>query len=145
MGHRPEVGQELDLPFSASSVPRARQFVGTELRTVVRDPSLVEDAVLIVSELASNAIRHAWPLPGGRMTVTYTCDADYVEVGITDGGGPTRPRVSRGSIAALGGRGLPIVDELACHWGVRTAGPSHGNAGAVTVYARVARGRYPRR
>lgn len=66
----------------------------------------------------SNAIRHASPLPGTLIEVTWGIDQDSVEIRVSDGGGATKPEPSGASLEALGGRGLTIVQHLACRWGV---------------------------
>jgi anti-sigma regulatory factor (Ser/Thr protein kinase) len=94
-----------------------------ELRACGAPEGLVDDAVLVLSELLSNACRHARPLgtvtteefvraawsraPGGELTIA-----------VTDGGGPTRPSPSKPSVTARGGRGLAIITSLALEWGV---------------------------
>jgi two-component sensor histidine kinase len=80
----------------------------------------VGDAALVVSELLSNAIRHAQPLPGANLQVAWAVDDDHVEVAVSDGGSPTRPQPTHASVSALGGRGLDIVEFLSRQWGVRT-------------------------
>jgi anti-sigma regulatory factor (Ser/Thr protein kinase) len=96
-----------------------------QLRTGGVAEAVIDDAVLILSELLSNACRHGRPLgdalagdgdvraawrvdPGGRLTVE-----------VTDGGGPTRPVPATPSVTAHGGRGLNIITALADDWGVR--------------------------
>ncbi len=78
------------------------------------------DATLVLSELVSNAIRHARPLPGGQVRVSWTLDGGTLELAVSDGGGPTCPRAARYSVSSLGGRGLSIVDHLSRRWGVRS-------------------------
>jgi anti-sigma regulatory factor (Ser/Thr protein kinase) len=80
----------------------------------------VGDAVLVVSELLSNAIRHARPLPGANVQVAWALGNDAIEVAVSDGGAPTTPTAAHASVSALGGRGLGIVEYLARRWGVRT-------------------------
>jgi anti-sigma regulatory factor (Ser/Thr protein kinase) len=104
---------------------------------------VIDDAVLILSELLSNACRHARPLEvvlecppeqlvedDGRVVVGWELHSDgLLTVEVTDGGGPTRPRRGSPSLTARGGRGLGIVGQLASDWGVRDA------PGEVTVWA----------
>ncbi len=78
------------------------------------------DAGLVLSELVSNALRHATPLPGSLVKVSWMLGDEIIEVAVSDGGGPTVPMVNKPAANALGGRGLGIVDRLALRWGVYT-------------------------
>jgi len=98
------------------------------------------DAGLVLSELISNALRHATPLPGRTVKVSWQLRQDSVEVAVSDGGGQTVPMVNQPSNWSLGGRGLGIVDRLSLRWGVCVAaadrdGPRDGAAEETTVWA----------
>ena len=88
-----------------------------------------EDAMLVLSELVSNAVKHAAPLPSGEIAVRWSVQADVLHIEITDGGASTRPHVGAAALSSLGGRGLDIVRTVSTQWGV-TEG-----AGSVTVWA----------
>ncbi|MBA2696843.1 MAG: ATP-binding protein [Actinobacteria bacterium] len=77
------------------------------------------DAILVLSELVSNALRHARPLSDGNVRVMWRLQGDSVEVAVTDGGSSTRPREDAFSPSALGGRGLAIVNKISVEWGVQ--------------------------
>ncbi len=87
--------------------------------------TVVDDAVLILSELLSNACKHGRPLGGalagdGDVRAAWRVDpGGRLVVEVTDGGGPTRPAPATPSVTAHGGRGLNIVTALAADWGVR--------------------------
>lgn len=106
---------------------------------------MVDDAVLILSELLSNAYRHGRPLDEGDHRIGIRAGWHVDENGlltleVTDGGGPTRPAPSSPSLTARGGRGLGIVGTLALDWGV------NDRPGEVTVWAALPiRGRHARR
>ena len=87
------------------------------------------DAALVTSELLSNAILHARPLPDARIRVSWLLSAATVEVIVSDGGSATRPHASRPSLSSIGGRGLGIVEHLCSSWGVR------GDSQGTTVWA----------
>ncbi len=117
------------LPYAASSVATARGRLATDLREAGTMAAAIGDAALVLSELLSNAIRHARPLPGCTIRVAWTLSGGSLRVSVSDGGGPTRPRAERLSVSALGGRGLAIVEHLCSNWGIRSCG------GRVTVWA----------
>jgi anti-sigma regulatory factor (Ser/Thr protein kinase) len=89
--------------------------------------SVIDDAVLILSELLSNACRHGRPLGDaltgdgdGDVLAAWRVDGGgRLVVEVTDGGGPTRPAPATPSVSAHGGRGLNIITALAEDWGVR--------------------------
>jgi len=117
------------LPYAPSSVATARGRLATDLREAGMMAAAIGDAALVLSELLSNAIRHAGPLPGCTVRVAWTLAGGSLRVSVSDGGGPTRPRAERSSVSALGGRGLAIVEHLSSNWGIRSSG------GRMTVWA----------
>jgi anti-sigma regulatory factor (Ser/Thr protein kinase) len=129
----------LMLPFAASSVGVARRHLMSDLIAAGICDSSVCDVALVFSELLSNALRHADPLPGGTIEVCWRLDADSVQVSVADGGGESRPELGEPTPGATGGRGLRIVAKLSRGWGT-----SHGDVG-TTVWARVPVSRAPLR
>jgi anti-sigma regulatory factor (Ser/Thr protein kinase) len=107
------------LPCAPASVAVARHRLTADLLAAGIFDAAVGDAALVVSELLTNSILHAHPLPGARLQVTWVLDGGSIEVTVSDGGGPTRPHALRPSTSTLGGRGLGIVEHLSRTWGVR--------------------------
>ena len=95
------------------------------------------DAGLVLSELISNALRHATPLPDATVRVCWWLDGDCLEIAVSDGGGPTVPAVNEPGSSAIGGRGLGIVDRLSLRWGVEAS--KDGDA-ETTVWAELSLG-----
>lgn len=108
------------LPCAPASVALARRALSDELRAAGVFDQAVRDAALVVSELLSNAILHAYPLPGERLQVAWAVDGTSVEVAVSDGGSPSVPHADHPSPSSLGGRGLSIVEHLSQNWGIRT-------------------------
>jgi anti-sigma regulatory factor (Ser/Thr protein kinase) len=117
------------LPHTPSSVAVARRRLCTQLLAAGIGKSTVTDAAVILSELLSNALRHARPLLSGEVRVAWNRHGDVIELSVSDGGASTEPRRGRPTLSSLGGRGLGIVESLADCWGVRR------EEGATTVWA----------
>jgi serine phosphatase RsbU (regulator of sigma subunit)/anti-sigma regulatory factor (Ser/Thr protein kinase) len=110
------VVHEVALGSGPGAVREARQFVGQVLEGE-RWAELREVAQLLVSELATNAIRYGAP----PVAITVTIDGDRVEVAVADEE-QTPPRSSVGPHDELAesGRGLRLVASMASRWGTRT-------------------------
>lgn len=108
------------LPCAPASVGFARRALSDDLRAAGVFDGAVGDAVLVISELVSNAILHAYPLPGERLKVAWVVDDGWVEVAVSDGGSATMPQAGHPTTASIGGRGLAIVAHISQTWGVRT-------------------------
>ena len=119
------------LPYTASSVGAARRRLIGDLTDAGVYEATACDAGLVLSELISNALRHATPLPGSLIKVSWCLNDDCIEVAVSDGGGPTVPMINKPTANALGGRGLGIVDRLSPRWGVHT----QQDDGETTVWA----------
>jgi hypothetical protein len=106
------VTAELALPGVTASVPAARQFVRSTLQSWELD-GMIEVAVLVVSELATNAVLHAH----SAFTVVVARDAlGSVRLDVVDGSVKLPMRRSS-SAGATTGRGLSMIQGLATDWG----------------------------
>lgn len=112
-----------------------REIRGHVGRTLARwaCPLDFDDLDLMVSEVATNAVRHsASGAPGGGVWVTVLLAACKARVEIQDdGGAETRPAIPERACGESG-RGLMIVDALAHQWGTWS-----GTEGRVTVWFEV--------
>ena len=120
---------KVTVPHARSSVIAARHALADELAAKGVETPMRDDAVLVLSELVSNAIKHAAPLPSGVICVCWALQQDRLHLEITDGGGLTRPQAAVAAVSSLGGRGLDIVRTICSEWGVTEDG------NAVTVWA----------
>ena len=98
---------------SSDQIPEARAFVRATLSRW-GEISVVDGALLVTSELFTNAVIHG----SGRIDVYVTLDPEALRIAVVDDGRriPDRwPR--REAMPTLGGRGLRIVDTVASTWG----------------------------
>ncbi|WP_328879768.1 ATP-binding protein [Streptomyces sp. NBC_00299] len=121
------------LPRHPASVGLARRRVRDHLADWghgQRDAAL-EDAVLLVSELATNVVRHG-PLLEREFEVAVTALADGSCLIEVSDEGQYAPRLRSVGESEEAGRGLHLVENLAAAWGVWSRG-RHGK----TVWALV--------
>ena len=105
-------------PADPRAVAAARAFArGLLLREWGESEPLADVAELVVSELATNAVRYG----AGEMTLQLSRHDDGVVVEVGDAGGGT-PRRRRAAADDEGGRGLQLVGAFAAGWGVRYVG-----------------------
>jgi anti-sigma regulatory factor (Ser/Thr protein kinase) len=115
-------------PAQRASVSSARQFV-TDTLVDAGVTSVLDDARLLISELATNAVVHA--ATDFSVSVHILAGRLYVEV---RDGDPTDLAVERESPEpALSGQGLKIVRRLADSWGSRVE--DHGKVVWFSVEA----------
>src|SRR5689334_3504818 len=119
-GRRRRIGLT-PVPESARA---AREFTVATLRKWDLD-ELIEDAVVIASELTTNAIRHGTPAGtgdatrdsgSGRVELSWCLQASRLICVVTDQTG-TPPALATGGPEAESGHGLQIVGALAVAWG----------------------------
>lgn len=120
----------LRLPHRADSVGKARHRVKSEMVDGGLSGQTVDETVMVVSELLTNAIRYARAIAGGVVVLRWRVRDGQVEVEVTDGGSGRVVETRPASNTAVSGRGLRIVERLADSWGV-----SEHVGGLRTVWA----------
>lgn len=105
---------ECELTVSSEAPSQAREF----LRRVTcpeHGGQVLDDAVLMVSELVTNSVQHGGP----PLVVAAECDGDALRVLVRDGS-TTSPEPRNADADAESGRGLALVQSLSQEWGVQT-------------------------
>ena len=109
------------LDHDPASVPAARARVAQRLAHLPGD--LLDDTLLVLSELLGNAVRHgaaatAGPTAAsaGGVEVRWALAPGAVHLEVVDGGGGEPRVVDRGE-RAVSGRGMAIVEALSQSWG----------------------------
>lgn len=107
--------------LTVPGVPKAVPSVRRHVRELLAGHPAIDDTLLCLAELMSNAIRHTDSGRGGKIRVELAAAGAYMRVRVTDDGGSlSRPHIP--DHAAGSGRGLKLVDGLAADWGVSQAG-----------------------
>ena len=103
------------LPATAECIGAARTLVTGALRSVGCSTENVDTARLLVSELATNVVRHAH---SAEMTVAVDTERGVARVSVGDQDGRMLPEPVLPGGAAPSGRGLYLVAVLSMRWGV---------------------------
>jgi serine/threonine-protein kinase RsbW len=105
----------LRLPGRPDEVRTARRFVADVLG---RAHAYRDEAVLLVSETATNAVEHSGSgCPGGHFTITVTRTDTWARVVVADEGSLDTPCFCRAGPESTEGRGSEILDGCASRWG----------------------------
>ena len=110
-------------PEQPESVTAARRFATDVLRDV--PPEVTATVELLVSELATNCIRHT----DSAFDLTIIQSGREIRVEATDYDDVGKPTMRSPEPTEPSGRGLRIVDALAAAWGVE-----HRSAHGKTVW-----------
>jgi PAS domain S-box-containing protein len=115
-------------PAACASVGEARHFLLEQLRGD-RDED-VQPLVLMLSELATNAVQHADTAFEVDISISPEVDGRSVHVRVTDEA-PGFPVPQAPPADGLRGRGLRIVESLADAWGIEV---QHGRTGKTVWF-----------
>ena len=105
---------ERRLPVTPEAAAEARHA----LADFALDDGRERDVRLLVSELVTNAVRHANLAPGDVILLVIDLEDSVLRVEVHDPGGGFVPRAPAPDPARPSGWGLYLVDELADRWGV---------------------------
>jgi len=104
----------LELAPEPTSAGDARRFVERLLHRRKVPEQTRETAVLVSSDLVTNAFRHG----EGKIELRVAVLEDRVRIEVIDSGHRQVPAVRQQQPDETGGWGLRIVDQLAMQWGV---------------------------
>jgi anti-sigma regulatory factor (Ser/Thr protein kinase) len=112
------MGTELSVRFSRG--PSAASAARNALRALEPrvDGQLLDDVRLLVSELVTNAIRHAEASASGEIGLDISIARSCIRVEVADPGPGFVPRERDEDTSRPGGWGLYLVDRIADRWGV---------------------------
>ena len=133
----------ITLPFAAQAARLWRRLLAADLAAHGIDTTIVEDALLVASELAGNAVLHAKPLPDGSLHGGWEIAPGRLTLELVDGGprAGTAPQRRDVSAERPTGRGLALVEALVAEWGFEE-NVDHGRT-VTRVWAVLPLGRIP--
>ena len=107
-------------PGRADQIAHAREFTKRMLGLC----PVADEAVLLVSELATNALAHTSTGDGGQFHVTICRNGTSLLIGVSDSGSDKTPAPGPLNPESETGRGLGLVELIAERWGY--CGDQHG-------------------
>jgi MEDS: MEthanogen/methylotroph, DcmR Sensory domain/Histidine kinase-like ATPase domain len=113
---RPPVETTWEFAPNRTAPRDARRVVGDALRLMGHGGRLVDDARVVITELAANAVVHA----GSPFSVAISGKGSTVRILVHDASAAV-PAIPEHSSTRASGRGLRIVAALASRWGVDVA------------------------
>jgi anti-sigma regulatory factor (Ser/Thr protein kinase) len=116
---------ELLLPDSLQAPAVARGFA-LHSRCTDHAGKVLDEALLLISELVTNSLLYAAP----PILLSIECDGSGIHVRVRDNT-PALPKQRGPARDDEGGRGLPLVEQLADTWGVEAVADQHGLGKAV--------------
>ncbi|WP_329042012.1 ATP-binding protein [Streptomyces sp. NBC_00178] len=121
-------------PAVDASVPQARHAVRDLLNRqgVPVEDEILQGLLLIVSELVTNAVRHA-ALLSPELAVEVAIGAEWIRVSVEDNH-PYRPTALVTDYGQTGGRGLLLVREITAEAG-GTCDVEHTAGGGKIIWA----------
>lgn len=111
---------QLELPRALESAATARQAVGDLAGNLPED--VLGDVRLLVSELVTNALRHAGLGESDRIELAVAVTDAAVRVEVTDHGHGFDPKVVPTDPEVAEGWGLYLVATLSDRWGAESDG-----------------------
>jgi anti-sigma regulatory factor (Ser/Thr protein kinase) len=117
----PMSARQCRIPLMANlaAASAARSVVEDAIRTW-RVPVDADVAILLTSELVTNAVTHGTPTAGTFVLLTIACDAAGLRVDVHDGSGDLPVLdgpIDETQAEAETGRGLLLVTSLSAEWG----------------------------
>jgi anti-sigma regulatory factor (Ser/Thr protein kinase) len=114
LGYECDVPQVLQLNVRCDD--RAPAVVRQKIRSLPDLAGAVADAILVASELVTNAVRHSLCTEDDSLTVCVTRDG-RLRIAVIDPGASGQSAEIADRPGELGGLGLKVVEQLAAKWG----------------------------
>lgn len=116
------------LPFEMSTPSIARTRLAGFLTIHRAPPAVIDDALIVISEMIANAVSHGLPAADGMVEISWTINGDLLELSVHDGGEGGSLKPIDFDEDSLSGRGLSIINRVADRWWVDMSRGTRVNA-----------------
>lgn len=121
------------LPFAPSTPGIARTRLAAFLTRQRASSSVIDDALIVISEMIANAVSHGVPSPDGTIEISWSINHDLLELSVLDGGVGGHLQPIDFDEDSLSGRGLSIISRVADRWWVDMSAGTRVNAELALV------------
>lgn len=112
------VADTMNLPFISSTPHIARTKLASFLTINRIDMGVIDNALIVLSEMIANAVSHGVPDEDGMMEVAWCIRDASLELVVTDAGDCDVLIPVPFDEDSLSGRGLSIISQLSENWSV---------------------------
>lgn len=123
------------LPFAASTPGIARTRLASFLTRNRASSSVIDDALIVISEMIANAVSHGVPGDDDTIEISWSISGTLLELSVLDAGVDGHLKPVDFDEDSLSGRGLSIINRVADRWWVDMSAGTRVNAElALTTY-----------
>ncbi|AXT86381.1 hypothetical protein C6I20_15160 [Aeromicrobium sp. A1-2] len=116
------------LPFVASTRGVARTRLAAFLTVNRASDEVVDDALIVISEMIANAVSHGVPTSDGTIEISWSISGTLLELSVYDAGVGASLKPIDFDEDSLSGRGLSIINRVADRWWVDMSKGTRVNA-----------------
>ena len=111
---------ELSLPIDPSTPSIARTKLASFLTRHQIPADVIDDALIVLSEMIANAVSHGAPIGGRGVVVMWELNPGALHLSVADGGSGAKAELQALDFDedSLSGRGLGIINKIADRWWV---------------------------
>ncbi len=119
------------LPFVPSTPGIARTRLAGFLTLHRSSNAVIDDALIVISEMIANAVSHGAPDKDGTIEISWSIKNSLLELSVLDGGAGGSLTPIDFDADSLSGRGLSIINRVADRWWVDMTKGTRVNAELV--------------
>lgn len=119
------------LPFVMSTPSIARTRLAAFLTVHRASNAVIDDALIVVSEMIANAVSHGMPTTDGTIEISWSINGTLLELSVYDAGTGGSLKPVDFDEDSLSGRGLSIINRVADRWWVDMSQGTRVNAELV--------------
>lgn len=119
------------LPLVPSTPGIARTRLAGFLTIHRASNTVIDDALIVISEMIANAVSHGRPGNDGTIEISWTINGSLLELSVLDAGEGGSLEPIDFDEDSLSGRGLAIINRVADRWWVDMSQGTRVNAALV--------------